>query len=370
MASTGSEVRIAMRDRYYNEHCWIQNAALKPGLDLIPSYENSKKVVVVDYGCSQGNNSIEALQKVISTLPSGATAHLLFEDTPYNDFTSLGLTISKHFSPSSTPKGIFIAPAMIPIGFYNQVTPTAHADLGLSWSSLNYLENSPNIALDATASPAEFIAARQKALASAGATDFIKLLKLRAQEIRPGGYFIAAIGGQKPEGDSRPGNQGFQPLQAAMMKMLKTGKLSMAEMGATALWPAHERTLEEVKVGLDAVKGLWDVEHVDAQLIVHPSWGTYQDALAGAGEDQGKKDEAARKYAYETLVNLLSSSGWFWIETLKKFRGEEWDGDAWIDELLALAVEEMLASETMRNAKVEMWYNYIKLKRSDVAVEE
>lgn len=46
MASTGIEVRIAMRDKYYNEHCWIQNAAMKAGLDLVPSFANCEKTKV------------------------------------------------------------------------------------------------------------------------------------------------------------------------------------------------------------------------------------------------------------------------------------------------------------------------------------
>lgn len=43
MTSNQNPVRIAMRDKHYNERSEIQNAAMKAGLDLIPSFADSKK---------------------------------------------------------------------------------------------------------------------------------------------------------------------------------------------------------------------------------------------------------------------------------------------------------------------------------------
>jgi hypothetical protein len=43
MASTQNPVRIAMRDKHYNERSEIQNAAMKAGLDLIPDFSDSKQ---------------------------------------------------------------------------------------------------------------------------------------------------------------------------------------------------------------------------------------------------------------------------------------------------------------------------------------
>ena len=42
MTSTQGQVRIAMRDDYYNDHCEIQNAAMKAGLGLIPDFSGRK----------------------------------------------------------------------------------------------------------------------------------------------------------------------------------------------------------------------------------------------------------------------------------------------------------------------------------------
>lgn len=42
MSSTQRQVRIAMRDDYYNDHCEIQHAAVKAGLGLIPDFSGRK----------------------------------------------------------------------------------------------------------------------------------------------------------------------------------------------------------------------------------------------------------------------------------------------------------------------------------------
>ncbi|KAM5343872.1 hypothetical protein ACJ41O_012409 [Fusarium nematophilum] len=342
MSPPQGPARIAMRSKHYNEHCEIQHAAMRAGLHLIPSYSDS---------------TIEPLKKVISTLPGGATASLIFEDTPFNDFGTLGKTIAQHFSSSQSPNGVFIAPSMMPLGFYQQVVPDGHADLGLSWSSLNYLQHIPNVSLDATAPPAEFAAARHKAFAAAAHGDLIKLLALRAKEIRQGGFLIAAVGGQNKE---KPSSPGFQPLQAAMMSMVRFGKLALPELMQMAMFPGHERTVDEMRAALEdpEVSSLWEVEVLEAQLIEHPAWSIYQAA------DESNRSEAFRTYAQDILVNLVSASGWFWMDVLQKSRGDEWrDGDAFLDELTQMAVDECVANHA--DLKVEIWYNYVKLKRTD-----
>ncbi|KAF4446881.1 Benzoate carboxyl methyltransferase [Fusarium austroafricanum] len=361
MASNSSLVRIAMRDKHYNERCEIQHAAMKVGLDLIPSFSDHN-LVVVDYGCAQGANSIEPIEKVISTLPDGAIASLVFEDTPFNDFGTLAKTIAERFNSKDDAK-VQIVPSLVPLGFFRQVVPTAQADIGFSWSSFNYLEKTPSASLDATASPAEFAAARHKALAAAGHTDLIKILKLRAKEIRTGGYLIAAIGGQMPEGETRPSKPGAEVLQSGLMRMVAEGKLSFPELMQMALFPGHERTPKELQAALDdeAVAPLWEVESLEPKLIVQPAWEVYQDRIRA---DESVKDEAMKEYAQIVINNLVAAAGWLWVDVLKKSRGEGWDGgDAFLDEFINIAVEEFVTKHA--DFKAEIWYNYIKLKRTD-----
>ncbi|KAF5676149.1 benzoate carboxyl methyltransferase [Fusarium heterosporum] len=356
MSESQGDVRIAMRDKHYNEKCEIQHAAMRAGLDLIPVFT----ALVIDYGCAQGANSIEPIKKVISTLPDGATASLVFEDTPFNDFGSLAKTVSHHFT--NTDAKIFVAPSLVPLGFYQQVVPSNYVDVGFSWSSFNYLERTPSISLDATVSPVDFAVARHKALASAAHIDLIKLLKLRAKEIREEGYLIAAIGGQKPGGETRPSNPGGHVMQAATMRMVGEGKLSVPELMQLALFPSHERTPDEVRAALEdeAVAPLWEVEVLESKLIVQPAWEVFQNTLQN---DETKKEEALQKYARTVMENLVAASGWFWIDVLKTSRGENWDGgDAFLEDFIDIAVDEFVTKHA--DFKAEIWYNYLRLRRT------
>lgn len=297
------------------------------------------------------------MRKAISTLPEGASASLIFEDTPFNDFGSLAKTVSTNFS--NTNERVFIAPSLVPVGFYQQVVPANSIDVGFSWSSFNYLQNTPTIALDATASPTDYAIARHKALATAAHTDLMKLLKLRAKEIREGGYLIAAIGGQKPEGETRPSNPGGHILQAVTMRMVGEGKLSLPELMQMALFPSHERTPDEVRAALndEAVAPLWEIEVFESKLIVQPAWEVYNNAA------QTKKEEAFTKYATVVIENLVAAAGWFWIDILKRSRGEGWDGaDAWLKEFTDMGVDEMVTKHP--DFKAEIWWNYLRLRRT------
>jgi hypothetical protein len=338
---------------------------MRAALHLIPSYPENKSLAVIDYGCSQGANAIEPMKTIVSSLRDGAYANLLFEDTPWNDWSTLAKTINDSTAAlSKTDRNVQVFPVLIPVGFYNQVAPSQTVDIGFSWSSFNYLESQPVFRLDPAASPADFVAARQKAFAPAAHKDLIKLLKLRAAEIRENGYLVAAIGGQQPASDSRPTNTGFAPLQAAMIKMVGTGRMSATELAQFALFPSHERTPEEIQAVLEVpeVASLWEVEVLESKLIVHPAWDTYQSAVEAAADDEVKKAAAARDYAQATVRNLVSSSGWFWLETLKKNRGSDWkNGEALLEELTQTAVQECV--ERFKDVKVEIWYTYLRLKR-------
>lgn len=50
MSSNQGEVRIAMREKHYNENCEIQHAAVKAGLYLIPDFSESKSQCRRDIG--------------------------------------------------------------------------------------------------------------------------------------------------------------------------------------------------------------------------------------------------------------------------------------------------------------------------------
>ncbi|CAG7566334.1 unnamed protein product, partial [Fusarium equiseti] len=163
--------------------------------------------------------------------------------------------------------------------------------------------------------------------------------------IREGGYLIAAIGGQKPEGETRRSNPGGHILQALPSDLMQM-----------ALFPSHKRTPNEVRDALndEAVARLWEVEVSESKLILQPVWEVYNNAA------QKEKEEAFKKYVTVVIENLIVAVAWFWIDMLKRSRGEEWDGaDAWLKELTDIGVEETVTKHA--DFKVEIRWSYIRL---------
>nr|CEG04735.1 unnamed protein product [Fusarium clavum] len=127
-----------------------------------------------------------------------------------------------------------------------------------------------------------------------------------------------------------------------------------------ALFPSHERTLAEIRAALndEAVAPLWEVEVFESKLIVQPAWEVYNTAA------QTEKEEAFRKYATVVIENLVAAAGWFWIDILKRSRGEGWNReDAWLKEFTDMGVEEMVTNHA--DFKAEIWWNYIRLIRTN-----
>ncbi|XPS77131.1 hypothetical protein M3J09_009165 [Ascochyta lentis] len=180
------ENECAMRGNgYYNDHSALQRVAALFAVELFPDLSKKNDLTLVDYGCSQGANSIAPIKQLLSTFPDGSTAHIVFNDRPYNDFSTLAATIKQHERELDRTGSLTIYPSMVPISFYNPIASPASVDIGVSWSSLNYLEHQP------PPLPASDLATliQQRAIRNAkqAHTDLIKLLRLRATEIKPGG---------------------------------------------------------------------------------------------------------------------------------------------------------------------------------------
>ncbi|KAK7219369.1 hypothetical protein V2G26_007372 [Clonostachys chloroleuca] len=333
MASNQNLVRIAMRDGYYNQHSGLQHTAMCSGLKLIPKLADEQHVTIADYGCGQGSNSTK-------------------------------LTLHAEFYQSSAERQISFFPRMIPVGFYNRIVPSQLVDLGVSWSSMNYLKTQPAFTFDPQSTAAEFAAARHKAFSSTARQDLASFMTLRASEIRKGGHLVAALGAQKPALEAKQGNSGSIPLQSALVKMVARGLLNHQELLQFALFPSDERTVEEVQevLNLPEISKSWSIEVFEPELIVHPAWAEYQTASDAAGADQAKKEDALRNYARSAILNLVSSSGWFWLDILKAHRGSDWDGgDEFFEELAQASVQEWV--EKFPDLKVEFWYIYLRAKR-------
>ncbi|KAF5551399.1 benzoate carboxyl methyltransferase [Fusarium mexicanum] len=257
---------------YYNENCSLQILAIEKALSLLePPNFKGKTITLADYGSSEGKNTIRLLANYLSNLPGISSATLVFNDTPFNDFSSLSRTISANWSSLSQDGKLSISPLMVPRSFFEQVLPNDFVDAGFSFTALHWLQHTPS-------------SWETSDLARCAHEDLVSFLSASHGEIRTNGTLTLCIPSH--------GQIGVDPavacLQASVRNLASTYHL---DPSFTVRLPLYFRTMEEILSPIDAEQGKWVVKSHVAAPIMHPSW-------SAAVLDKGGADMAARvRYA-------------------------------------------------------------------------
>ncbi|KAK2615833.1 hypothetical protein N8I77_002559 [Diaporthe amygdali] len=242
-----------------------------------------------------------AMVHTLSSLPKSTEVILALNDSPNNDFNTLAATVERDRGQLSREGDLEIFKLMLPASFYGPVLPgPLKADIGLSLSSLHYLEHELPPLDELPADAVQWENLTREAAKVFSVAEMVKFLRLRSDEIRsPGGTLILAFPCQS-EDDRRVWWGLGLAMRAAFMSAVSDGLLEKDvvlrhgnSMGT--------RTVEQVYEALDQVKDVWSTEHVFVRDIVHPDYSTYSESCAGAGQDE--KREAYVKFA-RTLVEM------------------------------------------------------------------
>ncbi|KAI7772271.1 hypothetical protein LZL87_007632 [Fusarium oxysporum] len=230
-----------------------------------------KTITLADYGSSEGKNTIRLLANYLSNLPGLSSATLVFNDTPFNDFSSLSRTIDTNWPSLSQDGRLSISPLMVPKSFFGQVLPHDFVDAGFSFTALHWLQHMPS-----SFEPSD--------LAEYAHEDLVSFLSARHREIRPNGTLTLCI----PSHGQIGVNPAVACLQASVRSLASTYHL---DPSFTVRLPLYFRTMEEILSSINAEQGNWVVKSHVAVPIMHPSWSP-------AVLDKGGADMAARvRYA-------------------------------------------------------------------------
>ncbi|KAF5540040.1 benzoate carboxyl methyltransferase [Fusarium phyllophilum] len=257
---------------YYNENCTLQGLAIDKALSLLESPKSKgKTITLADYGSSEGKNTIRLLANYLSNLPALASATLVFNDTPFNDFSSLSRTIKANWTSLSQDGRLSISPLMVPQSFFGQVLPDDSVDAGFSFTALHWLQHMPS-----SWEPSD--------VAGYAHEDLVSFLSARHREIRPNGTLTLCI----PSHGQVGVDAAVAYLQGSFRSLASTYHL---DPSFTVRLPLYFRTMEQILSSINVEKGKWVVKSHVSVPIMHPSWSP-------AVSDQGGADMAARvRYA-------------------------------------------------------------------------
>jgi hypothetical protein len=135
-----------------------------------------------DYGAADGGTTASLYRRVAHVARSrGASLRAVLNDLPANDFDSLARVGQEAFGPDVEVK-------TVPRSFYESVAEPGSVDLGFSATAMHWLSSPPpplphhTHANAAEPTPSAFVDAAQD--------DWRRLLRLRAEELRPGGAMV------------------------------------------------------------------------------------------------------------------------------------------------------------------------------------
>ena len=168
----------------------LEKAVQKAELDA-----GKQPIVIADYGCSQGKNSMAPMQVAIGVLrlrigPSRPIS-VFHIDQPSNDFTTLFAVLDSDPERYAVDEpNVF--PTAIGRSFYESVLPPGSVHLGWSSYAAVWLSRIPTL-IPGHFFPAHSTGAVRAEFDRQGVQDWETFLSLRAKELRPGGRLVVVL---------------------------------------------------------------------------------------------------------------------------------------------------------------------------------
>jgi gibberellin A4 carboxyl methyltransferase len=259
------------------------------------------QVIVADYGCSEGRNSMATVTTALDLLSArGAKGFgVVHNDLPTNDWNTLARNLS---SPDSYLAKYPRARALFaPRGFFEQVTTPASITLGTSGSAAHWLSRQPpnldmrHSLFRSDAPPPELAKILKQA-----ADDWLSFLAARAEELQPGGVLLVQMlgtdGSAKPERVSAAGL--LRLMNECALQLVDAGEVPQ-DVYAGYCFPVVPRTIEEATAPLTgALAEKLELLHCGLTPVASP----YQAALEKTG------DVAAFAKSYTAFTRAFSES--------------------------------------------------------------
>ncbi|KAK8149354.1 hypothetical protein G3M48_007319 [Beauveria asiatica] len=367
-------IPVAMRGSgYYNQHAHIQETAMVKALSLFPDacrdgVFDEKLRTVVDYGASQGINSILPLSHFLELSAKNSARPIdiqyLLVDTPTNDFSSLARTMHpaiQEWAKNYPSARVF--PRMIARSFYQQIIPDGQVHFGFSFSCLQWLSRFPQAHLadgepNVTVDRVSLMSFRQNICRDQSDRDLHQFLQVRGNEFVPGGSLILSF----PGSSSVCGyweTPVFKCLVLALDEMVADGLITLATANLFSP-PFFTRDLQQVRAVLDSpeVKSVWSTMHLFEEDIEHP--------MSSNQARHGKSLEESTQYAQEMINFGLAIVAGFLMDAIRAHNTA--------DSVTAAEEEELLVQWKTRaaniflsqcpDARVSFRWVYVSLRRT------
>ena len=211
----------------YNRSSGVQAAGLAPAIALleraaaaVPLGSSGEPVFVVDYGSSEGRNSMAPMAKAVSALRArlgpDRAINVVHTDLPGNDFTALFEMLAG--APESYLRADRAAFAFaVGRSYFEQILPSDSVTLGWSSWAIQWLSRTPALIPDQVQVAYSRDPPTHNAYRRQAAEDWRTFLACRARELRSGARLVIVTMATDAQGDF-----GYAPLLDAIYAGLKS----------------------------------------------------------------------------------------------------------------------------------------------------
>ncbi|MGD9723016.1 MAG: hypothetical protein AB7O59_17405 [Pirellulales bacterium] len=254
---------------FYDEHSGGQRSSIERLMDWIEEAAQDVAIppadvplALVDYGCSEGKNSLAALARGRDALRKRGATHAIcpmFSDLATNNFNRLFDNLREARQLASDLPGSF--PLAVGGSFYGPLLPPRSVHLAITFNSVLWLDALPPAPIpDFLVYPGpqphradvHLSAEAIRAFSAQAQRDLERFLEYRAVELAPGGRLIVATPAR--EGQRCTCHGLYDVVHDACLDLVQAGRIDRTAYEAV-LMPIYFRTLEELLAPVQASSG-------------------------------------------------------------------------------------------------------------------
>lgn len=260
-----------------------------------------------DYGCGPGQSAIETARPALDAWSSQTpqkSVSVCHADQHGNDWNALMSLVAGKSGYLDRPHPPFVSTAVG--SFYERMVPDCSVSLGTCFFASHWLRSAARLNAPDTLWFADLTGGARLAMWQKAKEDWTRFLRLRAEELHPGGFlFVSTIGAVREAGeinDTAASGRGlYRAMQAVTASMTEDGLLdrSVADSFVFGLWFL---TAPEAREPFEDGSGLADLYEVDAIDVVGVEGGG--DVFSSYVDDPA---DYAKKYAGYTKAFAASS---------------------------------------------------------------
>jgi len=267
---------------------------------------NAERLMIADYGCGPGQSTIETVRPALEVWRKAAPDKPLsvcHADQPGNDWNALARLV---YSENGYAAGSDAPLVLTSVGsFYDRMLPDASVSIATCFFASHWLRDPVQLFAPETLWFADLAGDARVQMWKRAQSDWVRFLKLRAEELQPGGYLYVSALGAVPEtgeinGTAAAGRTLYRAMQEVANGMVEDGLLDR-DVAARFVFGLWFLTAREARVTIEThaeVKDLFDIDTVD---VIRVEDG---DIFASSLEDP---DEYARQYAGYTRAFAAST---------------------------------------------------------------